>query len=62
MQEIFCRRKDREKYYYCIFTPALMQALEKVYKKPIEIMPQTFSWKQKRAVEEYNEKISENAQ
>lgn len=39
-----------------------MQALEKVYKKPIEIMPQTFSWKQKRAVEEYNEKISENAQ
>lgn len=68
MQEIFCRRKDREKYYYCIFTPALMQALEKIYKKHIEIMPQTFSWiskdfpKQKRAVEEYNEKISENAQ
>ena len=45
-----------------------MQALEKVYKKPIEITPQTFSWiskdfpKQKRAVEEHNEKISENAQ
>lgn len=68
MREIFCRRKDREKYYYCIFTPALMQALEKVYKKSVEITPQTFSWiskdfpKQKRAVEEYNEKISENAQ
>lgn len=62
------QKKRPRKILLLYFYPRIDAGIGKVYKKHIEIMPQTFSWiskdfpKQKRAVEEYNEKISENAQ
>ena len=57
------RKKENEKYYYCIFTPSLMKALEKTYKKPIDISQNPLPtvskkfFKQKQVVEKYNERI-----